>query len=582
MKKKKRMPMLSKGTAISLLVLMLAGGLLLVALGQASWAAPVQNPLSQTIPPRPTLPPSPTVPGTVTPGGSDEDNDDSGPSWQGPPPVPNRVHVVVSVMPPALPAPTIAPTAVAAATTAAQAAGFPNCRLGVAVAHNPIGTYDTRGLNLGWYVNYHTLDLSGAPAGMEFVHIVRVHQDKYGSCRDCYTQPYTYTMEPDADTLVQQVSANPGGTWLIGNEPDVRDWETGRQDEMVPELYAQAYYEVSRRIRGADPTAKVAIGGVIQATPLRLKYLDRVWAQYESLYGRRLGDDVDIWNTHAYILREEKDSWGADIPAGLAETQGMLYEVDDNANLDLFKEQISRFRTWMRDRGERNKPLYITEYGVIMPPYYISLDRVKAFMGGSLDYMLNVADVELGYPADGNRLVQRCLWYSLDDSADNPDRAEDYGGALFSSVTFGRLELGDYLAAYIADSRHVEANAPRVNLAVAEFEAIAPAELQASSPVTLTLRAAIQNRGNTVTRSGDGIEVRFWDGRPGNPQSRVVGRRIIRDIYGCAYTWVVEQPVAVEPGLAGGHLWFVDVEALPEEESAKDNVASAQAALAGG
>ena len=566
--------MFSKGKRILLVALLLIGALSLVVLGQASWAAPAQNPLSQTVPPRPTDRP------TATPsGGSGGDNtddtdegDDSGPSWQGPLPVPERIYAVSSVVPPAPLAPLATGTPVTVA--AAQVIGFPNCRLGVAVIRNPIGMYDIRGLNLGSYVNYFTTDPFGVPEGLEFIHIVRVHQDKHGWCRDCYTEPYTYTVTPNLELLQQQVSATPGGTWLIGNEPDCRDWETGRQDEMVPELYAQAYYEISQLIRLADPTAKIAIAGLMQATPLRLEYLDRVWSHYQSLYGRRLGDDVDIWNTHAYILREEQGSWGAEIPAGIADTQGMLYEVADNANLDHFKEQIARFRTWMRDKGERDKPLYITEYGVIMPPNYIPLDRVKAFMSGSLDYALNVTDVELGYPADDNRLVQRCLWYSLDDSADTPERVEDYGGALFSSVTLSRTELGDYLAAYVSDPRHVEANIPRANLVVVDFEAFAPAALQSSSPVTLTLRAVIQNRGNTVTRSGDGIEVRFWDGRPGNPQSQLIGTHTIRDVYGCAYSVVVEQPLAIDPKTAGEHSWFVDVEALPEENSVRDNIAS--------
>jgi hypothetical protein len=230
----------------------------------------------------------------------------------------------------------------------------------------------------------------------------------------------------------------------------------------------------------------------------------------------------------------------------------------------------------MRDKGERNKPLYITEFGIIIPPYYISLDRVKAFINGSLDYLLNVTDVELGYPADDNRLVQRCLWYSLDDSEDTPGRVEDYGGALFSSVTLDRLELGDHWAAYVADPRHIEANVPRVNLVIADFEAVTQTEVGSSSPVTLTLRAVIQNRGNTITRSGDGIEVRFWDGRPGNPQSQLVGSQVIRDVYGCAYAVTVEQSVSVEPFALGERLWFVDVEVLPEEEDARDNVASAR------
>jgi hypothetical protein len=141
-------------------------------------------------------------------------------------------------------------------------------------------------------------------------------------------------------------------------------------------------------------------------------------------------------------------------------------------------------------------------------------------------------------------------------------------------VSLGRLELGDYLAAYVGDPRRVEANTPRVNLAVADFEATVPAGLTSSSPVTVTLRAAIQNRGNTAARSSDGITVRFWDGRPGNPQSQLVGTHVIRDMYGCAYSVVAEQTVSTELEGIRDHAWFVDVETLPGEEGLRDNIAS--------
>ena len=544
---------------ILIAVLLLIAGVGLVA--QAGWAAPHHSPVCQTVPPRPT---------SVPPDGGGGDGDGDGEDGEEPPSPPPAapLDVTATPIPTGPPLPTDTPTPTAMPTPA----GFPNCRFGVASVNNPMGTYDTSGLNLGWYVTYSTSDASAVPEGVEFVRMVRVHQDKHDDCRDCYTTPYTYTVTPDADTLVEQVIASPGATWLIGNEPDRRDWETGRQDEMVPELYAQAYYEIGHLIRGVDPSAKIALAGVMQATPLRLSYLDQIWERYRSLYGRRLGDDVDIWNVHGYILREEEGSWGADIPAGVPDSQGTLYEIEDNANLDYFKEQIARFRTWMRDRGERDKPLYVTEYGVIMPPSYIPADRVRAFMSGTFDYMLDVTDVELGYPADDNRLVQRFLWYSLDDSSDDPARAEEYAGALFSSVTLDRLDLGDHMAAYIRNPLHTEANTRRVNLVVDKLEANLAPEVESTDAVTLTMRATIQNRGNTRTLSDDGIRIRFWDGRPGNPQSEVVGTQIIGDIYGCGYQVVVEQSLAIDLESAGEHSWFVDVETLREEESPRDNI----------
>jgi len=451
---------------------------------------------------------------------------------------------------------------------------FSNCRFGVGVTNGSITQYAFQDLNVGWYVNWGTSASPIQPPGVEFVQMIRLHQVKEGRCRDCYTVPYTYTTRPDMETLQQQVSAQPGATWLIGNEMDRRDWDAAGQDEMVPELYAQAFHDIRQVIRQADPTARVAIGGMMQATPLRLKYLDQVWDHYQKLYGRRLGDDVDIWNVHGFILREEKETWGADIPTGLKETQGMLYSVEDNGSLDRFKEHILRFRQWMKTKGEQNKPLYISEYGVNMPLDYISADRVKAFMTATFDFMLKAKDEQLGYPADANRLVQRFLWYSLDDSRDSASRVDDYGEALFSSVTHQPLDYAWQWSAYVQNPQNAEASRPRVNLVAGDLAVDPPNPVQSLDPVTLTLRTTIYNNGNTRTQSGDGIHVDFWEGRPGDAKSKLLGTRVIRDINGCGYGVPVEYAVAWSQGRDGPGPWSAIVRPLPGEENTIDNAAS--------
>ena len=85
---------------------------------------------------------------------------------------------------------------------------------------------------------------------------------------------------PDLDTLKRTAAANPGTLWLIDNEPDVA-W----QDNSTPEQYARTYGILHAAIMNADATARVAIGGVSQPTPLRLAYLDRVLAAYKAQYG---------------------------------------------------------------------------------------------------------------------------------------------------------------------------------------------------------------------------------------------------------------------------------------------------------
>jgi hypothetical protein len=75
-------------------------------------------------------------------------------------------------------------------------------------------------------------------------------------------------------------------------------------------------------------------------------------------------------------------------------------------------------REWMRDRGYQDRPLIITEYGILMPEIYgYDYQRVQDFMLGTFDWLTTATDPDIGYPADGNRLVQAWAWYSLNEPA---------------------------------------------------------------------------------------------------------------------------------------------------------------------
>jgi hypothetical protein len=268
-------------------------------------------------------------------------------------------------------------------------------RFGVGVALPPIDQYDVGRLGVGWYVDWWVHPDPPHPNDVEFVQMIRVSGGSYA--------PGTETIGAAADT-------NPGSLWMIGNEPDVI-W----QDNATPVEYAQVYHELYTLLKARDPSCQVAIGGISQPTPLRLRYLDMILEAYERLYGQKM--PVDVWNTHAFILREERDSWGVDIPPGISEATGILYEIENHGDLDIFKQQIVDFRRWMKERGEREKPLIVSEYGILMPEDYgFTYEAVRDFMYESFDYFLAAIDDNLGYPADGNRLVQRWAWYSLSDT----------------------------------------------------------------------------------------------------------------------------------------------------------------------
>ena len=170
-------------------------------------------------------------------------------------------------------------------------------------------------------------------------------------------------LSPDAETMAIIAAANPGALWLIGNEPDVK-W----QDNVEPGTYADLYHQAYVAIKGADPEAQVAAGGVTQPTPLRLRYVQQVLRAYEKRFG--VERPVDACHVHGFILREERGSWGVDIPPGLPDEQGKLYGIEDSDDLAVFRRQIAGFRGWMAERGYQDRPLIVSEYGILMPEEY--------------------------------------------------------------------------------------------------------------------------------------------------------------------------------------------------------------------
>lgn len=294
-------------------------------------------------------------------------------------------------------------------------------RFGVGVALKDISRYDLSLLRPGWYLDWQVRVPPSDLGDVEYMPMVRVSEEGF---------------RPAEDELLAAVDALPGATWLIGNEPDVR-W----QDGVTPETYARRYHTLYGLIKGRDPSAQIAIGGVSQPTALRLRYLDRVLAAYQEFYGEPM--PVDVWNVHAFILREEADSWGVGIPLGFDDRAGELYEIDDHDDMEIFARQILGFRYWMWLHGEQDKPLIVSEYGILMPEDYgFPPERVRRFMWDSFDYFLSSRDEEIGYPEDDFRLVQRWCWYSLADTVyPTPN--------LFDPETLALTPLGEAFALYL-------------------------------------------------------------------------------------------------------------------------------------
>jgi hypothetical protein len=298
----------------------------------------------------------------------------------------------------------------------------PRQRIGFVAPMGDVERYDVRQLGAGWFVSCQRGVDPLPNAGMECAQLVGT----IGGVN-----------ESDMASLREVAARSPGMLWLVGNEPDVI-W----QANATPEQYAHLYHDVYEALKEADPACQVAIGGISQVTPLRLRYLEKVMAAYVKAYEGPI--PVDVWNIHLAILREERGSWGVDIPPGMPDDTGILYEIDDNGDVEILKAQVLTFRRWMADHGLRDKPLIVTEFSILMPEEYgFPFERVRAFMVSAFDFLMTATDEEVGYPVDGNRLVQRWAWYSVADRTYST-------GNLFDPDTGLMTDLGKTFSAYSA------------------------------------------------------------------------------------------------------------------------------------
>jgi hypothetical protein len=128
--------------------------------------------------------------------------------------------------------------------------------------------------------------------------------------------------------------------------------------------------------------------------------------------------------------------------------------VADNDRLDIFIQQIWDFRDWMAVVGYEDHPLIVTEFGVLMPVEFgFDLARVNAFMDGAFAFLRTATSTALGTqgdPTDGNRLVQRWAWFSLDVPPWNPVTNEGFNGNLFDPYSTGITGYGIHFATHTA------------------------------------------------------------------------------------------------------------------------------------
>lgn len=408
----------------------------------------------------------------------------------------------------------------------------PSCRYGVAAMGNPQVPYVTV-LGAGWHLNFNVSSAS-ASNGAEFARVISVKQDKNGAQ---YLPTYTISPALTDAGLGAQIDNNPGALWIVGNEvdrgPDPGETESV-QGDTYPGVYARAYNEVYNYIKQRDPSALVSVSALVQVTPGRLQYLDIMYETYIDSFGRPM--PVDVWNMHLYILPEVEpdgspngianvalgtdpalgisssyDPDGPGGPLGLKDSCPLddVYCFAEHDSIEVFEEQVVAMRQWMRDHGYQYKPLLLSEYSLLLSyeddgdtchvqdeyGNCFTPQRVQTFMTNTFDYLSSATDPNLGMPADGHRLVQQWLWFSVNN------QGVGQVSNLVSNLSTGTLtNLGHTFRNRVAsEPNYVNLYPSQVNSPYAHTN------ISGTASVTLTAQV-----GNNGTRTAGAFDVTFY------------------------------------------------------------------------
>lgn len=348
---------------------------------------------------------------------------------------------------------------------------------------------DAAVLNGGWYLDWGASTNPTHPGGAEYGRTIYLNTHDTGIYCTWYKNPASQlnqvTPSLTGTVLIQRVQAHPGALWMVGNEPD----SIYNGSPIQAELYAELYRYFYTTIKAADPTAKVAIGAIVQPSPLRMEYLDKVLTHYQNTYSETM--PIDVWNIHFYRLNEgDCGSWGANVPPFASSSTGWVvdFTAAELLNVGKLETALRDFRQWMADRGYGDKPLIITEFGVLPPSYFSGFDNNAAaqFLTDMFNMMLTATDPTTGLPADGNRLVQMWAWYSTRDNL------HGYGGNLFDSTGVLNV-IGD---AFVAQTS-------AYFIPYVDLQLIPPSTVMTTTG--LTISAYLQNYGNTTASNSSAV-----------------------------------------------------------------------------
>lgn len=458
----------------------------------------------------------------------------------------------------------------------------PNCRYGLSAWRSDF----LAEMRVGWVQNFTAQQISALPANIEYVPVVHVNQDILANDAGITVERYpTYTTSPGLDELQRRLIEQPGQMWIIGNEID-REYH---QDDTEAYVYATAYHDLYYFIKQHDPSAQVATSGLVGVTPGRLQYLDQVLESYRNQNGGRQMP-VDVWTFHDYIFSEIRADGSpsyAGIALGTDPALAILDAENDDISLcprddvycrsehdsiDAFIGQVVAMRTWMADNGYQDKPLILTEVGLLFPYQVVNgectlkdefgncftPERAAEFMTNVYAYLESAKDGNIGYPLDDNRLVQQWMWFSMPYDGDSAV----YLPSLPVTLDSSQLTVVGQTHIDLVNSQPLERNVfvERDSYTVAMYS---------NSGISAEINAVFRNNGNTAIDQP--FTVTFY---ADEAKTEVIGTVTVpASIDGCARRSYSASTVWEGSFSLGWHpYWFtLDTDGVIDESNESDN-----------
>jgi hypothetical protein len=278
-----------------------------------------------------------------------------------------------------------------------------DCRLGAGVIGLDIARYPYSDYSLGAYTNWTVWDTSGDK--LPITRLIEVAQDVSNGV---YLSTYQTLPLLTWQDLGWIAASRPGQIWVVGNEPELP------QNGAYPEVYARIYHDVYSYLKSVDPTARLAIGGVVMPTPPRLRWLELVMKAYQDRYHQPL--PVDVWNTHLYIYPDGHGwvPWPLGVPA---DWPAAHYDITQSLSVQTFAGLAWDLRRWLHDKGYGGLPVIVTEWGVVHPMWELNAlgfdeSDVSRFVSDVIDFLHKSHDL-LGFAPDGGRPIQQADVFSL-------------------------------------------------------------------------------------------------------------------------------------------------------------------------